>query len=149
MTAATWKGSSPKSTVAEAYRGRVSVKGVVIHHGQVALALNDRAEWELPGGQLELAETPDECVARELAEELGLTVEVGPIIDSWLFENIVPGANVFIVTYGCELVGPASLRRSSEHREVRWFEVTELAALPLPTGYRRSIDRWSMAKQSL
>ncbi len=129
--------------MAEAYRGRVSVKGVVIHKGKVALALNDRNEWELPGGQLELGETPEQCVAREIAEELDLTVEVGPLIDSWLFENIVPGSHVFIVTYACELPGHATLQASVEHREVRWSALEELDALPLPAGYRRSIETWA------
>jgi ADP-ribose pyrophosphatase YjhB (NUDIX family) len=49
----------------------VSVKGVVAHDGRVLLLKNDRSEWELPGGRLELGETPEECVAREIEEETG------------------------------------------------------------------------------
>ncbi len=33
--------------------------------------------WELPGGKVELEETPDQAIHRELAEELGITVRLG------------------------------------------------------------------------
>ena len=49
----------------------VSVKGVVVRAGRVLLLHNERQEWELPGGRLELGESPPQCVAREIAEETG------------------------------------------------------------------------------
>jgi 8-oxo-dGTP pyrophosphatase MutT (NUDIX family) len=65
----------------------VSVKGVVLTQDRcVVLLKNDRDEWELPGGKLERSEAPELCVARELEEELAITVRVGPLIDSWLYE---------------------------------------------------------------
>lgn len=63
----------------------VSIKGVVVHANKVLLLKNTRDEWELPGGRLELGETPEECVAREIEEETGWRVEVGPILDTWLY----------------------------------------------------------------
>jgi 8-oxo-dGTP pyrophosphatase MutT (NUDIX family) len=60
----------------EAYRFPVSVKGVVFLDSRVALLQNRRDEWELPGGKLELGETPESCIAREILEELNLRVKV-------------------------------------------------------------------------
>jgi 8-oxo-dGTP pyrophosphatase MutT (NUDIX family) len=132
-------------SAAAIYRGGVSVKGVVLHEGGVVLLRNEREQWELPGGRLELGQTPERCVAREIAEELGLTVRVGPLLDVWLYEHIVPGAHVFIVTYGCHAApfDAAVLAPSSEHTAVGCFSLAEIGSLAMPDGYRRSISRWA------
>ena len=44
-------------------------------------------EWSIPGGTIEVGETLDEAVAREVLEETGLRVEVGPAID--VFDRIM------------------------------------------------------------
>jgi hypothetical protein len=49
---------------------------------------------------------------------------------------------VFIVTYGCYLVGRSAPVLSHEHKEISLFYEREVAALPMPAGYKRSIARW-------
>ncbi len=49
-----------------------------------------RGEWSIPGGMLELGETLEEGVARELLEETGLHVRVLDLIE--VFERIIPGS---------------------------------------------------------
>jgi ADP-ribose pyrophosphatase YjhB (NUDIX family) len=44
-------------------------------------------QWSLPGGTLEVGETLEAGVAREIVEETGLSVEVGPVIE--VFDRIV------------------------------------------------------------
>jgi 8-oxo-dGTP pyrophosphatase MutT (NUDIX family) len=119
----------------------VSVKGVLVRAGRVLLLENERDEWELPGGKLEPGEQPVDCVAREITEETGLLVTAGPILDAWQY-HIRAGHDVLIVTYGCH---PASDRPpvlSHEHRDVGFFTPAEVAELPLPAGYRCSIQSW-------
>ena len=76
-----------------AHRFPVSVKGVLVPRRRVVLVGNSRDEWELPGGKLELGETPEACVAREIAEEL----DVGcgrPVVDAWVYD--ITGSYVLI-----------------------------------------------------
>ena len=83
------------------------------------LLKNERDEWELPDGRIEPGESPEQCVAREIAEETLWTVVTGPILDAWLYYIAVAEKNVFIVTCGCypygdsESVLPMSTRRSA------------------------------------
>lgn len=125
-------------------RWPVSVKGVVLARGRVLLAENERDEWELPGGRLEIGERPEQCVVREFGEETGIEVEVDRIVDSWVYP-VLAGRQVLIVTYRCtELDDLAAITVSAEHRAVRWVPLDDLARHPMPDGYRRSIETCAM-----
>ncbi|MEZ0070267.1 8-oxo-dGTP pyrophosphatase MutT (NUDIX family) [Streptacidiphilus sp. MAP12-20] len=121
----------------------VSVKGVVVDgRDKVLLLKNERAEWELPGGRLEIAEDPEDCVVREVEEESGWKVKAGPVLDVWMYSPI-PGRHVLIVTYGCtgpeEDIPPAV---SHEHKQIGLFSREEIPGLVMPQGYKDSIEAW-------
>jgi 8-oxo-dGTP pyrophosphatase MutT (NUDIX family) len=119
----------------------VSVKGVLVRAGRVLLLRNERGEWELPGGKLELGEEPPACVAREIAEETGLPVTTGPILDAWQY-HIGDGRDVLIITYGCHCESDQPPALSDEHQEVGFFSLAEVAGLTMPAGYKQSIRSW-------
>jgi 8-oxo-dGTP pyrophosphatase MutT (NUDIX family) len=124
----------------------ISVKGVVLDPAdRVLLLKNARDEWELPGGRIEIGETPEECVAREILEETGWNVRTGPILDSWMYYVEAADKHVFIVTYGCFPEADAEPVLSHEHVEAGLFDVGETAGLVIPDGYRRSIAAWVSA----
>ena len=117
----------------------VSVKGVLVTPDEkVVLVLNDRGEWELPGGRIEPGESVEDCLTREIKEELGVTAKVGEPIDSYLFE-VIPGRHVFIVTYSCSVEGTFLPRLSHEHDQVGTFSPDDLP-VNLPPSYVRSIQ---------
>ena len=124
-----------------AFRFPVSVKGVLIRNSKVILVRNDRDEWELPGGKLELGETPVGCVARELMEELGLEVAAQRILDSWTY-TIAPGVHVLVITYGCIESTESEPVLSDENKELRWFDLDEIDSIKFPDGYKASIKQW-------
>jgi len=119
----------------------VSVKGVAVQGGRVLLLRNERAEWELPGGKLELGEAPQDCLAREMAEEAGWQVTVGPILDCWQY-HIGDGQDVLIVTYGCHVASDLPPVVSSEHSQAALFSPVEIPQLTMPDGYKRSVLTW-------
>jgi 8-oxo-dGTP diphosphatase len=76
-------------------RPLVGVGGVVIDNGRALLIRRAseplRGEWSIPGGMLELGETLEQGVARELLEETGLQIRVLELIE--VFERIVYAPN--------------------------------------------------------
>jgi 8-oxo-dGTP pyrophosphatase MutT (NUDIX family) len=119
-----------------------SIKGVLLVGNRVLLVKNQREEWELPGGRAEVDEDHAQALSREFAEELSLNVRIVAPIDSYLFE-VIPGREVFIVTYGCTLVGGFRPAISHEHSEHRLWPIDRLSGLKLPIGYRHSIEKWA------
>lgn len=97
------------------YPGRpiVGVGGIVLVDGCVVLVRRGHAplagEWSLPGGALELGETLQEGIAREIREETGLVVDVGPLVG--VFDRILldDGGQVqyhyVLVDYVCQARG--------------------------------------------
>ena len=129
--------SLPSDT--RAPRFPVSVKGVILVDGRIPLLLNEREEWELPGGKLEPKESPPVCLEREIVEELGVQVHVERILDCWLYD-ILGTVEVVIVTYLCSTrESPDSLRISHEHKQLRLFSPSEIPTLNMPEGYKQSI----------
>lgn len=55
---------------------RVSIKALILDdtRQKFAVILEDNGWWELPGGGMDFGETPQDCMRRELKEEMGLTV---------------------------------------------------------------------------
>jgi len=117
---------------------------VLLVEARVVLVRNDRDEWELPGGRAEPGEDHADTLAREFNEELAISVRPGAQIDSYLFE-VIPGRHVFIITYGCILVGEFRPALSDEHTGYCLWPVDRLSELKLPLGYKRSIEAWAHA----
>jgi 8-oxo-dGTP diphosphatase len=98
----------------------VGIGGVIIDHGRALLIRRGseplRGEWSIPGGTLELGESLEEGVVRELLEETGMKVRVLEFIE--VFDRIYaedgaiavpdqkkPRFHYVIVDYLCERIG--------------------------------------------
>jgi 8-oxo-dGTP pyrophosphatase MutT (NUDIX family) len=127
----------------EELRLPISVKGVVLRGHKVLLLKNERDEWELPGGKLDPGEQPEDCVRREIKEEIGWESSPDRLLNAWVYE-IRRDRLVFVLTYGCRLMGAttAELVVSHEHREARLFPIDQVADLNMPLGYKEAISLW-------
>lgn len=110
----------PPSTRRYPPRPIVGVGGAIVRDGRVVLIKRRyeplAGQWSLPGGTLELGETLEAAVTREMLEETGLQVEVGPVVD--VFDRILfdPDERVryhfVLIDYLCRPVGGALLAGS-------------------------------------
>jgi ADP-ribose pyrophosphatase YjhB (NUDIX family) len=106
-------------------------KVLLVRRGQEPL----KGEWSLPGGALELGETLQQGVVREVLEETGLIVVPGGIIE--ILDRIVPDEasgrvryHYVLIDFVCRVTGGA-LCSASDAEEVRWVERDQLQ-----NGYR-------------
>jgi 8-oxo-dGTP pyrophosphatase MutT (NUDIX family) len=108
--------------VNELPRHSVSVTALVFDdEGRVlVIKRDDDGRWVPPGGVLELGETPQQCVAREVLEETGYQVEAGPL--TGVYKNMKLG--VVSLAFRCRLVS-GSARTSEESSAVCWWTTEE------------------------
>jgi mutator protein MutT len=87
--------------------------------------------WEFPGGKRHAGETVAECLRREMVEEIGLDVAVGPL---WrALTHVYPDRRVSIYFHICE-AKDGGVPRAIECDEIRWVHPEELSSLPFVEG---------------
>jgi 8-oxo-dGTP diphosphatase len=111
-------------------RGTADPRVVLIRRRFEPLA----GEWSLPGGAVEIGETLETCVVREMAEETGLDVDVGPVIE--VFDRITRDDegrvqyHYVLVDYLCRPSG-GSLQPGSDVDAAEWVRAADLPAYHL------------------
>jgi 8-oxo-dGTP diphosphatase len=93
--------------------------------------------WEFPGGKLELGESPDVALRRELREELGATFTVGKLVETVRWEY--PDRTVVLHFYDCRVESGAV--ESREGQAMAWVEPGDLGRYEFPPADRALIER--------
>jgi 8-oxo-dGTP diphosphatase len=110
----------------------VGVGAVILDGNRVLLVLRGqepmKGEWSIPGGALELGETLEAAVLREVLEETGLEVETQAIVevlDKVFIENGRVRYHYVLIDFLCTVQGGA-LKPGSDADDVRWVWHEEL-----------------------
>jgi ADP-ribose pyrophosphatase YjhB (NUDIX family) len=136
-------------------RPLVGVGGVIIEQGRAVLIRRGSepllGEWSIPGGTLELGETLEEGVARELLEETGIEVRILELIE--IFDRIYPGNgstgakgknkprfHYVIADYLCERLG-GEPRAGSDVTDLVFAREEELARFHLTETATRILKK--------
>ena len=93
--------------------------------------------WEFPGGKQESGESLEECLARELMEELGIEVEVQePFIT---VEHNYPGFHITLHTFHCRIL--RGQPRAIACAEWSWVKIDELARYPFSAADKKIVTK--------
>ena len=125
--------------------------GAVVTDGQGRLLMIKRGHepgaglWSIPGGRIEPGETDAEALVREMFEETGLAVEVGPLIGSVQRPGL-DGAVIDIRDYAATVTGGA-LRPGDDAADARWVNVKDLGSLAITEGLIEALTSWGVLGQ--
>lgn len=93
--------------------------------------------WEFPGGKIELGETPEEALKRELNEELDIEVEVGELKIACTHSY----GDVGIVILFYEVLFWKGEPKTKHHMNLEWVTAKELTMKNIPDANRKNLDR--------
>src|SRR5579863_4095455 len=117
-------------------RFRIAVSALIFSEGKILLALRrDIDWWNLPGGGMELDETVDQALSREVREETGLEVVVGQLVGVYS----KPQKQEVVLAFRCRITG-GKLTETEEVRECRYFPPDMLPLNLLPKHRQRIED---------
>lgn len=123
----------------------VSVAGVVIREDDRVLVIkrNDNGRWEAPGGVLELDESFEAGVCREVLEETGLRVTVDRL--SGVYKNLAHG--IVALVYRCRPLG-GEPHPTDEASQIRWMTREEINRMMVPAFAVRVLDAFDELPRS-
>ncbi len=84
--------------------------------------------WEFPGGKIEVGETVEDCIKREIWEELGIVIAVGTRLIT--IEHAYTHLHVTLIVHHCHYI--EGTPQPIECEEIRWVSLNEIDKFAFP-----------------
>ncbi len=123
--------------------GKVAQKALIEHEGNILVCKGVGDDvWEFPGGRLHAGESPHEGLAREIREELNLSIRIERPVHTCLSWHAKSGVHNFFVAYLCTVEGAAEIVSNDEVVEKKWVTKEELKDLPMFDDCRGAVAEY-------
>ena len=128
----------------------VEVSAALIFHGDKLLITQRRTHdhlgglWEFPGGKREAGETFEQCLVREIREELGVEIAVGELFDEVAHDY--PEKSVHLKFFRCRLISGEP--RPIECAALRWVDKAELARFAFPAADAQLLEKLKSPREA-
>lgn len=121
--------------------------GIIFNQSRKQVLLVERRDmpvWVFPGGYVEMGETPEQAVLREVKEETGYQVNILDKIGEYSYS----GNDKITHTYICEITG-GNVSLSDESKSVDYFNINALPKLTSPYAQKMIKDALSESPKPL
>jgi len=105
--------------------------------------MNLPLKWEFPGGKIEPNESPEDCLIREIKEELNIAIEIIQRLEP--NKHAYPAINIQLIPFICKTIGGEI--QLKEHANFKWLNTNELldldwaeADIPIINNYLKYLN---------
>lgn len=104
--------------------------GIIYRNGKVLIAQRAAHKlnpglWEFPGGKLEQGETIQECLQRELREELEIETEIGDFLMEAVY--VCPDQTYVLKVFWVSILDNQEPVMTKEHMQLKWVNFAEMS----------------------
>lgn len=118
------------------------VTALIVREGKVLIGQRPEGQslagiWEFPGGKIEMGESPEEALSRELKEELGIDAHIGPVAVTGT-HNYGPTGILLLFFHVAFWKGEI---KPVHHTHLKWVTPRELESCELPEANRKILGK--------
>lgn len=100
---------------------------IIVHEGKILICQRSATmkmplKWEFPGGKVEDGESKEDCLRREIQEELNIDITIGQALTP--VEHQYPDFSLCLYPFVCNL--EAGIVHPTEHAQTLWVEAKDL-----------------------
>lgn len=134
-----WVARMSTSKTEESRARRMKRRATVIFRrgDHILFVRKPKAKWNLPGGRVELNETPIQAAYREMSEETG--INLGHLIYIWEYKD----SDITHYLFESSAALPGEPKASNEISDCRWFTIKELRKRNVNGAVKTLLKRWT------
>ena len=121
----------------------IPVKAIIVRNGKICLVQEGDGRWGLPGGRIDIGESVQEALRREIKEEIGCDIQVGKIVDCDIFTS-KSGMHHFIVVFLATMIDEIQnfLVDGAEVVSAEWIDPDGMKNLRILPQYVSILERY-------